>query len=127
MTERTCPGGCCAVFGLRSDLDEVRREASQTVDGATLADMLVPLTREEGRARHERFIGGVWRHEHLPDIHLFTCRHWDSDTRLCTIYERRPQMCRDFPYEGECPNCDYRAPADVGDDWRAYRVRRDHG
>lgn len=37
---------------------------------------------------------------------LFTCKHWDGATRLCTIYERRPQMCRDYPEPGKvCRFC----------------------
>lgn len=111
------------MFGLSDDLATVRSKAPQTVDGATIAAMLVPLTRDEGRARHERFIGGPWRHEHRPELHLYTCRHWDVDTRLCTIYERRPEMCRDFPYEAGCPHCDCQPSAEVAESWRAYRAR----
>ncbi len=32
----------------------------------------------------------------------FTCRHWNSETKLCEIYEDRPDMCRDFPSEDGC-------------------------
>ena len=35
----------------------------------------------------------------------FTCKYFDLDTRRCTAYDRRPQMCRDFPEEGECGYC----------------------
>jgi hypothetical protein len=28
---------------------------------------------------------------------LFRCPHWDRDSRLCTIYESRPGVCRMFP------------------------------
>jgi Fe-S-cluster containining protein len=28
---------------------------------------------------------------------LFKCPHWDADTRLCSIYEDRPNTCRLFP------------------------------
>jgi hypothetical protein len=28
---------------------------------------------------------------------LFRCPHWDRDSRLCTIYESRPRVCRMFP------------------------------
>jgi hypothetical protein len=28
---------------------------------------------------------------------LFRCPHWDTETRLCTIYESRPGVCRMFP------------------------------
>jgi len=28
---------------------------------------------------------------------LFPCPHWDKDSRLCTVYESRPRVCRMFP------------------------------
>ncbi len=28
---------------------------------------------------------------------LFRCPYWDADSRLCTIYESRPRVCRTFP------------------------------
>jgi putative zinc- or iron-chelating protein len=28
---------------------------------------------------------------------LFRCPHWDTDSRLCTVYESRPRVCRMFP------------------------------
>lgn len=28
---------------------------------------------------------------------LFRCPHWDRDSRLCTVYESRPRVCRMFP------------------------------
>jgi Fe-S-cluster containining protein len=39
----------------------------------------------------------------------FTCKYWDKETQLCTIYERRPNMCRNFPEKGEeCDFCGWR-------------------
>jgi Putative zinc- or iron-chelating domain len=28
---------------------------------------------------------------------LFRCPHWNTDSRLCTVYESRPRVCRMFP------------------------------
>ena len=28
---------------------------------------------------------------------LFKCPHWDNQSRLCTVYEDRPNICRYFP------------------------------
>ena len=28
---------------------------------------------------------------------LFRCPHWDRDSRLCTVYDSRPRVCRMFP------------------------------
>lgn len=34
--------------------------------------------------------------------HLYTCKHYDTNTGNCTIYEHRPSMCRDYPYKRAC-------------------------
>ncbi len=36
---------------------------------------------------------------------MFRCPHWDSNTRLCTVYEDRPKICKTFPM----------TPADIRD------------
>jgi Fe-S-cluster containining protein len=33
--------------------------------------------------------------------HVYTCKHYDPKKK-CTIYEYRPQMCRDYPYGNDC-------------------------
>lgn len=35
-------------------------------------------------------------------IHRYTCKHYDKETNGCSIYEFRPQMCRDYPYGSRC-------------------------
>lgn len=34
--------------------------------------------------------------------HVFSCKHFDEKTRLCTIYEIRPTMCRRYPNNNPC-------------------------
>jgi Fe-S-cluster containining protein len=41
----------------------------------------------------------------------FDCRYFDRETRRCTAYDRRPQMCRDFPEDGTCHFCGGTFPA----------------
>lgn len=36
---------------------------------------------------------------------LFQCPHWSSESKLCTVYEDRPNICRLFPI----------TPSDIGD------------
>lgn len=37
----------------------------------------------------------------------FTCKNWDPATRLCGIYETRPEMCRAYPEPGKvCGGCE---------------------
>jgi Fe-S-cluster containining protein len=85
-------------------------------DGEVIADMVIPLSVAQANERLERF--GSDR-EYLPrwEGHVYTCRHFDDRTRLCTIYEERPEMCRDYPYgrNGGCEyGCGYRAALVTG-------------
>jgi Fe-S-cluster containining protein len=105
-----CAGYCCAVFTFTSTPAQIRERIAEkkcSRDDPMLADMLIPLSFEDAQARAAEF--------HLPsspaiaevarwteDTPLYTCKHWDETTRLCTIYESRPMMCRDFPYGREC-------------------------
>ena len=96
-----CTGTCCAAFHLTHELDEVRR--GRAADGKRvppdearkIADMLIPLGPDEVREA----TGDDERADEDIDDRWFTCRHWDRETRLCTIYPDRPQMCRDYGTE----------------------------
>ncbi|WP_342363410.1 YkgJ family cysteine cluster protein [Terrarubrum flagellatum] len=35
------------------------------------------------------------------------CRFFDTDKRRCTVYEARPQICREFPGEARCGYYDF--------------------
>jgi Fe-S-cluster containining protein len=39
----------------------------------------------------------------------YTCKHLGADG-LCGIYDRRPKMCREYPYGGACDQCGIRNP-----------------
>jgi Fe-S-cluster containining protein len=77
-----------------------------------ITGMVIPLTPKEANERLERF-GSAMRFRWADNRgHLFTCRHWDEQTRLCRVYERRPEMCRGYPYERPCEHgCDHRGKA----------------
>lgn len=67
---------------------------SDDPDIRAIGDMLVPISVG---------LGGVF---------LFTCQHFDTESRQCLIYERRPDMCRGYPYEGRCGFCGYTEPSE---------------
>ena len=48
----------------------------------------------------------VLRHR-SDDIFESACRFLDSDSRQCTIYEHRPQACRDYPGTVRCGYYDF--------------------
>ena len=37
----------------------------------------------------------------LPN-HFYRCKHFDAKKKICTIYEHRPAMCRNYPYGVDC-------------------------
>jgi Fe-S-cluster containining protein len=102
-----CTGACCAAFILDFTRQEYRTR-DDILDGPFIADMLIPLSPKEARERAGRFGGALdrtfpWKLRG----HYFTCRHWDEQSRLCTVYEQRPTMCIRYPDEG--------APCEAGE------------
>lgn len=86
-----CTGHCCKRFPLPYTLDEIRERQATLADGATIADMLIPLDSPAEQARD----GRVWS--------FFTCKHL-GDNGDCRIYATRPAMCMGYPYGGVCMN-----------------------
>jgi Fe-S-cluster containining protein len=98
---RTCNGQCCVAFPLSGPLWRVK---SMHRD----ADGFFKISKEEAAARHREV--GVFRGS--PDDaysgqDYHTCSHLDPETRLCRIYERRPDICSGYPYGTGCAYCDY--------------------
>jgi Fe-S-cluster containining protein len=87
MTDRSCPGFCCQTVYLPMDHANLHRFADVLIDGHQIADMLEPTGETTGTSHH------------------FTCKNWDPNMRLCTVYENRPFMCRDYPYGRPCEHC----------------------
>lgn len=108
-----CTGKCCAMFVYSCSKEELLAHPDEHRDGQQIGDMLQPLTLVEALERAERFDfdTSTWtalakdtlegRLQAQPPA-LYTCKHWDEDTRLCGIYEDRPAMCRAFPYGKPC-------------------------
>ena len=98
-----CTGACCAAFYLPHGIREfrARARAGKLQDGEFIADMVIPLTPKEARERSQRFGGKLATPWKLRG-HYFACRHWDEQTRLCTVYDQRPRMCSGYPYDEPC-------------------------
>ena len=132
--ERTCDGRCCAVFPLSWEVAGPDGIASwYDPDGDPLhgrmfvADMLIPLNLHEATERWRSLrLGAIPRWIEYSPQPLYTCRHWDTETRLCGAYDQRPALCRDYPYGVECQHegCTYRKDiaylvAKATDEWIA--------
>lgn len=91
MSER-CRGHCCRRFALKHSPEKLRAEAaavsagmlSEIKDVQTIADMVILVASNSGASEH-----------------VYTCKNL-SAAGDCTIYDRRPQMCRDFPEAKGC-------------------------
>lgn len=99
-----CTGQCCAAFPLTiTDADDL----SGVVDGEQIRSMIVPITAEEAVERMARLYPDSPVEMRDVDKQWYRCIHWDEETRLCKIYEDRPQMCRDYPGYRDGTACDY--------------------
>ena len=98
-TMTRCTGHCCVAFPLPYSLEQIRAmvaRETETIaeDIDTVAEMVYPIdwvpTSEE--VAHDK----DWGH------YTYGCKHL-QETGDCAIYERRPRMCRDYPYGSRCP------------------------
>ena len=118
-----CGGKCCAVFYLGRTKEEWLAIEDPSAEQKVIADMIIPLTNAEAVARQNDLNGNPdWQTE-APEGHYFTCRHWDQTTGLCTIYDRRPRMCSDYPYDFVCQ---YKGCGGIADEATAVRWRVIH-
>jgi Fe-S-cluster containining protein len=91
-----CPSYCCTYPRIPVTKRDVRRLARH-----------FEITEKEAS---ERFTKPGWtsrervlRHQ-KDEIFGTACRFLDLETRLCTVHEHRPSVCRGYP---EGPNCGY--------------------
>lgn len=92
MADR-CTGHCCEDFILPYSPEELHTKMRGHKDDPLIQRMVLYLGKY--RAANQDFPGGA-------EGHHYTCRYFDKKSRDCTIYEQRPDMCRDHPYEKPC-------------------------
>lgn len=96
-----CTGHCCEEFQLPWDPEGIRNSFDTQIPGTDgwmewqqLSDMLIYLGPVENPPL-PKDRGGTY-------LWNYTCRHFDTEKRLCTIYENRPLMCRNHGVEYSC-------------------------
>ena len=115
-----CTGACCVVFPIAiggrygSVRDKLQAKFDDDGDDGFIGNMIFPLTLDEARQRWALFNPGLafpFAKDHITEH--FGCRHWDSRSRRCTEYARRPSMCSNYPYArpGVCEFCGYEEPS----------------
>lgn len=95
-----CWSGCCTLPVEVSAADLVRLKVATEDEAAlSLKDLARRLTRERiiqsFNAKTQIFV--------LAQRAGRDCLYLDEKTRLCTVYERRPNVCRQFPKIGPRP------------------------
>lgn len=100
-----CTGHCCQNFSLSWSPEELRDAyrrwqddlndlAPIPIDIHLIYPMVFYLGDDAPGVEHIN--------EPVFSGYRYRCKHWDPATRDCTIYEIRPQMCRDYPGEAGC-------------------------
>jgi uncharacterized protein len=90
-----CPAYCCSIYErvqvTKRDVKRLARHFGVTLETAT--ERYTKLYNNERILRRK-----------ADPIFGQACKFLDPKTRRCTIYEARPQVCREFP---ETPRCAY--------------------
>jgi len=104
-----CTGHCCRRFCLPMSyyhlmnnykLWMAQKEMDQHVNDIHL---IAPMVVYLGHLRSGDQDEGLERNENPDELgHYYRCKHLDETTNDCTIYDIRPQMCRDYPNSGTC-------------------------
>lgn len=94
-----CPGYCCSYPNIHLQPADVARLAKhfKMDEDAFRKKHTKKGTKEAGADKRPR----VLRHqedEHFGSI----CAFFDTDKRRCTVYEARPEICRDYPGRKRC-------------------------
>jgi Fe-S-cluster containining protein len=115
----SCNGQCCRRFFLPISPEELKAEAakekSHYQEVKFIADMVIFLGTSELDVNGDPLADRPFfpRNDEGKAIgHYYTCKHHDSNTGLCTIYDRRPEMCRRYPYGRKCEyrGCEFDGP-----------------
>jgi Fe-S-cluster containining protein len=93
-----CPAYCCSYPTIPVTMRDLRRLARRFELSVEDAERRFTKTASDGTR--------IMRHR---KDHIFptTCRFLDGDDRSCTVYEDRPQICRDFPSSHRCGYFDF--------------------
>jgi Fe-S-cluster containining protein len=95
-----CPAYCCSYPIIRLTKADLRRLAKHL--GLSLERTVKKFTKPEDGKKKQRIM------RHRKDEHYGSvCRFLDRETRGCTIYEARPEICRDFPGTKRCGYYDF--------------------
>lgn len=88
-----CPAYCCSYDRIEvTDYDLERLAAHLNLPVEVAEKKFTKLWDADER---------ILRHR-KDDIFGSVCRFLDTETRRCTVYEGRPEVCREYPEESTC-------------------------
>jgi uncharacterized protein len=91
-----CPGYCCSYDRISVSEADVRRLARHFGIDADVA-------RQRYTWHYRAGDTDEWILRHRKDtIFKSVCRFLDQETRRCTVYHARPNVCRRYPYGVRC-------------------------
>ncbi|MEE2775942.1 MAG: YkgJ family cysteine cluster protein [Acidobacteriota bacterium] len=95
-----CPAYCCSYARIQVSEKDIRRLARHF--GTTEKKARKRFTKKDTEEKGWRVL------RHHEDEHYGTaCQFLDEQTRNCTVYEARPEICRDFPGTTRCGYYDF--------------------
>lgn len=92
-----CPGYCCSYDRIEVTKSDMLRLAQH-----------FKLSYQETKKKFTKIAWGDRVLRHKKD-HIFksVCRFFDQEARRCTIYEARPDVCREYPDGRRCAYYDF--------------------
>ena len=93
-----CPAYCCSYPDIPVTMRDLRRLAKHFDVSVEEAERRFTKKGDGG--------GRVMRHR-VDHIFPTTCQFLDQETRRCTVYEHRPNLCREFPSTHRCGYFDF--------------------
>ena len=94
-----CPAYCCSYPVIEVTKTDLRRLAKHL---AISVEKVAKKFTKKDAGRKKRIM------RHRKDEHFGSvCRFLDRETRSCTVYQARPQICRDFPGTRRCGYYDF--------------------
>ena len=96
-----CPAYCCTYDHIEvtpKDLERLARHHELSVEKAR--KRFTRKAKEDGRKLR------VLRHQ-KDEVFGTACRFLDLETRGCSIYDARPEICRTYPGTGRCGFYDF--------------------
>jgi Fe-S-cluster containining protein len=91
------------------DTDTVPECTGECCDPVTMSvELYREMSLDPRGIRNARYVLSMLKARAALPAHgtaEFDCKYFDRDTRRCTAYDRRPEMCRTFPDGPVCHMC----------------------